>query len=202
MRRVQLGGVSTRRSVDDQDDHLLLSLTDISDRHRLQQQLEAANQEREQLIEAIPVGVYRYRMLAGGGTRFDYVSPLWCQQLDLDRDAVLADGDAATARIHPDDHTSFVAANAAARKSGRPFRWEGRFLVRGEVRWFRLGSTPEQLANGDILWNGIQEDITQRKLAEVAVREGQEAFISIVETSLDGFICTDSGGRLTDVNNT
>jgi hypothetical protein len=34
----------------------------------------AAHREREALIEAIPVGVYKYRMLAAGGVRFEYVS--------------------------------------------------------------------------------------------------------------------------------
>jgi PAS domain S-box-containing protein len=199
-RHVQVGGVSSRAAGDDSADSLLLALTDVSESHRLHLAVETANREREALIEAIPVGVYRYRMLAAGGVRFEYVSPLWCQQVGVDRDAVLGDAKVVESLIHPDDRTSFATANAAARKGGGQFRWEGRFVVGSEIRWMRLSSTPSWQANCDILWDGIQENITHRKQAEVALREGQEAFLSIVNTTLDGFVGADSGGRLTEAN--
>lgn len=199
-RHVQVGGVSSRAAGDDSADSLLLALTDVSESHRLHKAVETANREREALIEAIPVGVYRYRMLAEGGVRFEYVSPLWCQQVGVDRDAALDNANIVEAKIHPEDRTSFATANAAARKGGGQFRWEGRFVVGSETRWMRLSSTPSWQANGDILWDGIQENITHRKQAELALREGQEAFLSIVNTTLDGFVGADSGGKLTEVN--
>jgi PAS domain S-box-containing protein len=200
LRRVQLGGVASPRDPDFGEESLLLALTDVSESHRLHEEMTAAHREHEALIEAIPVGVYKYRMLAAGGVRFEYVSPLFCQQLGLERDDVMADPEIALSLIHPDDRTSFVTANATARKSGLQFRWEGRFQVGKELRWIRLSSTPAWEGSGDIIWNGITEDVTQRKAAETALREGQEAFLSIVNTTLDGFFCADSGGRLTDVN--
>lgn len=199
-RRMQLGGVSTHGESDVILDALLLSLTDVSESHRLHQEVEAVRRELEELIESIPVGVFTYRTLANSAMSFEYASPLWCSQLGVDRESVLADSNVAMARLHPDDKTSFVAAHAAARKSGSQFRWEGRFIVRGETRWLRLSSTPQPLENGDTRWKGIQEDVTQRKKAELALREGQESFLSIVNTTLDGFLCTDSAGRLVDVN--
>lgn len=88
LRRVQLGGVASPRNPDFGEESLLLALTDISESHRLHEAIVAAHREREALIEAIPVGVYKYRMLAAGGVRFEYVSRLFCQQLGVERDAV------------------------------------------------------------------------------------------------------------------
>jgi PAS domain S-box-containing protein len=38
--------------------------------------------------------------------------------------------------------------------------------VNGQLKWFLVESIPQQLSNGDILWNGVPIDIAERKRAE------------------------------------
>ncbi len=180
-RPVQLGGVSSGHAHDEKENHLLLSLTDISASHRLRQEIETVNRERELLIETIPVGVYKYRMIKAGGFRFDYVSQLWCQQLGLDREEVLKDAAIAFTTLHPDDQKDFLAANETARSAMRPFSWEGRFVVNRQIRWLRLRSTPERLPNDDILWNGVQEDITEAKRLEAERQAARDILQKIAD---------------------
>lgn len=180
-RRIQLGGVASTAAEASQGEHLLLSLTDISDSFRLQQELEDANRDHETLIESIPIGVYKYRMLKAGEARFDYVSRILCEQLDIDHDAVMSDPHLAFSRVHPEELPSFVAANNDARERREHFHWEGRFIVKNEVRWLRLDSTPTTLDNGDILWNGVLEDITERKNAEAELENYRDHLESLVE---------------------
>lgn len=47
---------------------------------------------------------------------------------------------------------------------------------------------------------GIITDITERRLAEEALRSGDTAFRNIIETTLDGFMIVDINGNLHDVN--
>ncbi|MBF0166650.1 MAG: PAS domain-containing protein [Alphaproteobacteria bacterium] len=116
------------------------------------------------LVTQIPVGVYKFRMQADGRNRFDYVSPRWCQLLDVKAHEVYQDASIADKRFHLDDYDSLVQRNEAAKRDKKPFEWEGR-IIRGdgEIRWIHLESSPSLLENGDILWNGIQYDITERK---------------------------------------
>lgn len=121
----------------------------------------------DELVAHIPAGVYRFRMLRDGGQCFDYVSPRFCQMLDVDSGAVVADSSVAFARAHPDDLAGLVQAIDEARHTRLAFNWTGRFVARGETRWVILESTPTVLDNGDVVWDGVQVDITERKQSDL-----------------------------------
>jgi PAS domain S-box-containing protein len=44
----------------------------------------------------------------------------------------------------------------------------------GEVRWMRVQSRPHRGADGAVIWDGVQTDITEQKRAEAALRESEE----------------------------
>lgn len=135
-------------------------------RDRLEERVSQATQELENLITRIPVGVFKLRMLAGGGMRFDYVSPRWCELLEITADEAYRDALAAMSRVHPDEADAFLRLHESARATLAPFRWEGRMRDGMRVRWLRIESTPTVLDDGDILWEGIQHDITATKERE------------------------------------
>jgi signal transduction histidine kinase len=57
----------------------------------------------------------------------------------------------------------------------QPWEWQGRFRLRsGEEKWVQGAARPERLANGDILWDGLLIDITERKRIEEAARKAKE----------------------------
>ena len=63
----------------------------------------------------------------------------------------------------------------------KPFRWEGRFVIRDETRWVRIESNPTPLLNGDSLWNGVISDITERKRAEEAFQFSRQRLALLVQ---------------------
>ena len=136
---------------------------DISEMKRAEAVLQETVRELNHLISRIPVGVYKLRMLAGGGMRYDYVSQRWCELLETTADAVYSDPEVPLSCIHPDDIADFLRLNAQTRNSKEPFVWEGRLRDGLHTRWLRIESAPNQLDNGDILWEGIQYDITATK---------------------------------------
>ncbi len=133
---------------------------------RLEGRVCQALNELDSLINRIPAGVFKLRMLADGGMRFDFVSPRWCELLEVQADEVYRDVGVAISRLHPDEIETFSNLYASARKNMSPFYWEGRLRDGMHVRWMRVESTPTQLDNGDILWEGIQYDITATKERE------------------------------------
>lgn len=53
----------------------------------------------------------------------------------------------------------------------------------GAVRWLEFASAPRRLADGRIVWDGIQMDVTERHLAEVASQQTQKRFSQIFDHS-------------------
>ena len=170
---------------------------DINERKQVEQALKDSIDKYSELVQKIPVGVYKYRMLAQGGGVFDYVSQRWCELLDVKEHDVLRDPHAAFSRILPDDLEEFRWLNDNAREQMHPLEWEGRIKRRdGEVRWLHIASQPTQLENGDVLWDGIQYDITDRRRADESLRINASVF----DNSQEAIVVTDADNRIIDVN--
>ncbi|MCA1787192.1 MAG: PAS domain S-box protein, partial [Desulfobacteraceae bacterium] len=78
--------------------------------------------------------------------------------------------------VHPDEREDHLASNQKAFHDRKPFIWEGRFIIDGELCWLHVESTPEVFANGDTRWFGIIQDITERKQAEEKLIEREALF--------------------------
>jgi PAS domain S-box-containing protein len=149
-----------------------------SDRQQAKEDLRASEsslqqslQEYSDLVDRIPIGVYRYCMQANGGVHFEYLSPRWLVMNQLNGPAVLADAAAAFRVIHPEDLEDFLYVNEQSRLTQKRFCWEGRLIIGGEVRWMHIESSPTLRENGDLVWDGIQYDITDRIESEQAKEE-------------------------------
>jgi len=94
----------------------------------------------------------------------------------------VADGQDATfdwdARVHPDDRAGYDAVYRRIRAGGAPERVEFRFLAAdGRYRWLLESATPRSDERGRLTgFVGTSIDVTDRRLAEEAAREGEERF--------------------------
>jgi diguanylate cyclase (GGDEF)-like protein len=91
--------------------------------------------------------------------------------LEINADVLYHDADAAFNLIHPEDAGTFIQLNQEVMRTHQPFIWEGRVIIAGEIKWFRIASIPVMQDGGDIVWNGVQIDITERKEVESALRD-------------------------------
>jgi PAS domain S-box-containing protein len=79
-------------------------------------------------------------------------------------------------------------------------REEVRYTVKGDVRWYECIARPELQINGDILWDGIMLEITERKRAEEALRESEAKYRRLHETMTDAFVRIDMTGNIQEAN--
>src|SRR5207249_3009013 len=65
-----------------------------------------------------------------------------------------------------------------------PFDCEFRsFTRRGDVRWVHCRSAPRALADGQVAWDGVVLDVTDRKRAEEALRDAQRFVERVARTT-------------------
>jgi len=74
-------------------------------------------------------------------------------------------------------------------------------LLDGSRRWVEISVFVTRTEAGNNSVTSTQ-DITERKLAEAALRHSEETYKAILQTALDGYLLVDLQGRILDVNET
>lgn len=139
------------------------------------------------LVHSLPAGVYRLRVRQqkAWGTRewvgkveteyhLEMVSDLFCRYLGVTREALQANAALVVQSLHPDDRDGFVRRNVMALENLKPFEWEGRVINHDRLRWVRFLSVARCLPDGDVLWTGVLQDVTERKEAEEVLRRSHD----------------------------
>lgn len=108
--------------------------------------------------------------------------------------------------IHPDDLAREIAdSKMAYEKPGRIYENESRLVRRdGTVRFIiARGMVFKRDQDGTPLHViGTTQDITERKIAELALQKSAEQHRFILKTAMDGYWMVDSTGRFLEVNQT
>jgi len=157
---------------------------DITERKMQQEKLLESKLQYDLLVSKIPVGVYIIRSKPDGSFIFDYVSPKYLDLVKLTKEQIYNDGLAAFKMIIPEDFTSFMELNKRVNQEMIPFHWTGRVKVENQTRWFELSSMPEKLDSGEVLWHGLLEDVTEKKLFENMLKNKMDELLQFQRLSV------------------
>ncbi|MEG4497398.1 PAS domain S-box protein [Microcoleus sp. F10-C6] len=172
--------------------------TDITDRKRAEAALQHANAELERRVEArtaelretfaaLSVSETRFRTIAAtipgalfqfcsnqGVWRVEYMSDRIFDITGVTAAEIMGDLNTFISRIHPEDLEAHLASVNEAVENLSPWHYEGRIVKPdGEIRWWQGDSMPTRSENGEIVFCGVLFDITDRKVAETAIRNSQ-----------------------------
>src|SRR5208282_5554017 len=87
---------------------------------------------------------------------------------------ILADAGALYAQVLPEYLSRVLEAERAVTRDLTDFAVEAPIRRKdGEVRWMRLRSRPERQSNGEIVWNGVQTDITESVADQERLRQSE-----------------------------
>lgn len=162
---------------------LILSLTrDITERKRAEEALQQSEAKFRSIVENANDIIYR---LTPDGV-FSYISPNWSDILGHEVSEV--EGKVFTPFVHPDDlptclGTLHRAIETGHKQSGVEYRVRHK---NGTWRWHTSNLAVLKDASGEVVsLVGIARDISDRKQAEEALRESEERFRNLVESTND-----------------
>lgn len=175
--------------------------TDITDRKRLEQELQDANALNDFVIQSIDEGIWDWDIV---NNRAKFSDRGWTiLGFDPREYADLALG-TCLQQVHPDDQNILQAALDHHLKSRRRFDIEVRFQHQaGHYIWVR--------SRGRAIWDdqgnpqrmiGTIEDITDRKMAESVLRQHEQEFRTLAENSPDLIMRCDRNFRFAYINPT
>ncbi|MEG3903857.1 PAS domain S-box protein [Microcoleus sp. B4-C5] len=171
---------------------------DITDRKRAEAALQHANAELERRVEArtaelrqtfaaLSASETKFRTIAAtmpgalfqfcnrdGIWRIDYMSDRIFDISGVTAAEMMQDINTFISRVHPEDLEGYIASVNQAIENLSLWHYEGQLVKPdGEIRWWQGDSMPTRSENGEIVFCGVLFDITDRKVAETAIRNSQ-----------------------------
>jgi len=142
-------------------------IRDISERKAA----EAALMETQRRLAAIAEnlqGLAFQRVLRSDGTlRYLYISGTILDLIGEPPEAIIQDAGRLLNVMPPDHRISFLKALENSAQTLSPMEDDYKLIGRDETEfWLRGWSYPRQVANGDVVWEGVALDVSDRKRAE------------------------------------
>lgn len=142
---------------------------DISDRKKIENELRDREERLKLLSNNIPDGmVYQiYSDKDGSKKGFTYISDGVQHLHGITAEAAMQNPMLIYSQIAEEDRSRFMLLEAESVANMTAFRAEYRIVhPSGETRWLLTASSPRKLDNGDLIWDGIEIDITVQKLKD------------------------------------
>jgi PAS domain S-box-containing protein len=155
---------------------------DITQQRRAQEGLRLAEERYRTLVENLPVVTYVSHTMEGGDETFRYVAPGFAALTGYQPSECVDDPGFWEILIHPADRQRVSDSSRKSVRTGEKLEIEYRIVRKnGTVAWVRdVAVVAERDAEG-IVWQGVFEDVTRRRHAELLLRDAEERFRTLVE---------------------
>jgi len=163
---------------------------------------EAKLREKELLFRTVADFAYDWEYWTDPGQTYLYVSPSCKRITGYAPEAFFHDPELLERITHPEDRATISKHIHEEMENQMAYHVDFRIITRsGEVRWIGHLCRPVFDADGRYLGRrSSNRDITERKMAEQALRKSEEKFRQIVNTAHEGIYVLDSDGKITFVN--
>ena len=130
-----------------------------------------------------------------------YVSPQIEQLFGYPVEEWLRDPELLAKVVHPDDRARVLAGSSSARTESVAFRDEYRCVTAtGQIVWVMDETYAAHDERGEPCVQGYLLDISDRRQAELSVRESEARVRAVLESALDAVITIDENGRILEFN--
>lgn len=160
---------------------------------------QAAEERFRTMAANVPGAIFQFTAGGDGDARFTYINQKAEEFFGVPPDVVIAEKRLFS--FHPEDKNRAIAEINRALKKREGLNLVARiFMPDGEVGWIRITTTPAQLSEDEVCFNGFILDITERKRAEEILRESEAQHRTIFQNSPLGMVLFSENGIILDCN--
>ncbi len=145
--------------------------------HRLRRVYLLANEERERLRilgDNLPESaVYQYTQGRDGRPRFLYISDGIERITGIPAARIMREAQALLGMVAPGMIPYLRKAERVSLRTMAPINLDLALQVGERARWVHLCASPRRLPRGQVLWDGVLTDITERKRMEEALTDSE-----------------------------
>jgi two-component system, cell cycle sensor histidine kinase and response regulator CckA len=169
------------------------NIRDITERKRAQEALRGTEESFRNLIEILPIGV---ALSVPDGTITE-MNAAMVKIFGYDSKEELQKVPASDRYVNPKDRKPYLELL----EKGTIRDFEAQFKRKdGTVFWARVAAGRRSTATGEIQFINVFEDITERHLAEQALRESEEKYRNLFENLYDVYYSTDVTGLISNAS--
>ncbi len=175
--------------------HTVSQIRDITVRRHAEEALRVSEERYRQLVETMTDGL----VVRDHQGRILYANRRFCELLGLPRSEVVGRD---VEDFLDEDNRGIYRAEVAKRPSGGRESYELTWTSRTGARVHtRMAPHPIREPDGAFLGSfAVVSDITERRRMEDALRESEEKYRTLVETTGTGYVIADADGRILDAN--
>ncbi len=161
-------------------------IRDIAERKRVEEQLRAEQIRFAQVEATTPGAICTVKLSADGSFSVPYASQSFEDLFGIVLADVSKNVDAILEKIPPEQVAPLLEAVNESAANLTPWRNEFNYRhpSKGDI-WLEGYSMPVQQNDGSMVWHGVITDITERKLAEDALRTNEERIRTVADFTYD-----------------
>jgi diguanylate cyclase (GGDEF)-like protein/PAS domain S-box-containing protein len=169
--------VRSRGSIVERDAHggplrMIGTLTDITESHRVRQQLADSHERLARLAQQVPGALFELVRRPDGMLSCPFISDMAQTLFGLTPAAILADFACLLRRISPAHRARLRRALDRSAAQMQPLQAEFQVAMPGGAQcWREVIASPAVAADGATIWYGFTDDISGRKHSESTIRQ-------------------------------
>ncbi|MEO1144469.1 MAG: response regulator [Cyanobacteria bacterium J06638_22] len=153
-------------------DEVVVLIRDITEREVAAATLRQNKARFQRIAGNVPGVLYQVVLHSDGTYEFTYVSERCPSILELSADTIQQDVAQLLRLLEPEDITSLKDSIHHSAQTLEQWSWEGQLTTpSGRKLWVQGISQPERQENGDILWDGLLIDVSDRKYIESKLQQ-------------------------------
>lgn len=165
---------------------------DITDRKRTEEELRQSELRFRNMAANVPGAIFRYVMHPDGSDQVIYMSPGCFDLWEVEADVVVEDARILWELIDDEDRPAMYESVLASARTLQPWSWQWRITTpSGKRKWLEASGRPQRLPNGDVVWDSLIVDISDRKWAAMALQESEARFRQLAENIREVFWMAD-----------
>ncbi|MDX2218606.1 MAG: MASE3 domain-containing protein [Burkholderiales bacterium] len=154
------------------------------------------------LADNLPDGlIYQFTRDAQGRPRFLHMSRAVQTMHQISAEEAMRDGSPLFKQILAEDMPTMLASEAESRRTMQPASGVIRFCrPDGQIRHMLFSSRPRTGEDGQIIWDGVQLDVTRHEQTREALEHERARLRGIIDSAMDGILSLDNEQRIVLVN--